>query len=543
MAYAATTIIECQVGGNDTNNGALFDPGKVAAGGWTDGAATVATGNSPVFTSASYSFVAGDVGAWLYITSGTNWIPGWYQIASVAGGAATLTASIGSAVLAGNVGMNTVAGCATTASPTGATWAIDYSQQSTAEVSYTDLVSAGAGLTVSSATSPFGRHQVGNGLVITSGTNFNTGRYVIASVAAVTFIATVVGPTNITTGAGVSGVGGLGGAMVSPSIAVSIIVAAMFVFCKYNASPFAVTSASTSTAGGCLANTLSHSLIGYNTSRTLKNTDANRPTIQAQSISTFTMYLLAGQDTNIRNIIWDAQSLTSARGFNGSSRVRAYNCKFMNFTNMAVLGAITCVQCEFVGHTLIEATNGILGYDCEAHGGTSPGFKNYASLTRCYAYNNTGASSHGFVISLPTNNAINCVAYNNGGDGFNITTVNSTHIGCISENNGGWGFNVSTGNFGTLLNCATYNNTSGSVSSASIDPLSSVIANTTGSFFTAAGSGDFSLNNLANQGALLRAACAVFNTIPTGTTLGYLDIGAAQHQDSPSTTTIFALND
>ena len=90
MALGGTTIVEVQTGGSDSANGGCFDPGKVSAGGFTDGAATSATGNSPVFSSASYNFVAGDVGAWLYIDSGTNWIPGWYQIASVASNVATI---------------------------------------------------------------------------------------------------------------------------------------------------------------------------------------------------------------------------------------------------------------------------------------------------------------------------------------------------------------------------------------------------------------------------------------------------------------------
>jgi hypothetical protein len=109
----------------------------------TDGAATLATSSAPVFTSASYTFVAGDVGAFIYIKSGTNWTAGWYPIASVSGGAATLTASIGAAVLDTNKGLNTAAGCATTASPTAATWGIDYSQSATSRLTFTDMVIGG----------------------------------------------------------------------------------------------------------------------------------------------------------------------------------------------------------------------------------------------------------------------------------------------------------------------------------------------------------------------------------------------------------------
>src|SRR6185503_9870086 len=95
------TIFEVRAAGSDTANGGFFDPGQTA-GMNTDGAATSATGNSPVFSSASYNFVAGDVGAWVYIALGTNWTPGWYQIASVASNVATLTATIGTAYLSVN---------------------------------------------------------------------------------------------------------------------------------------------------------------------------------------------------------------------------------------------------------------------------------------------------------------------------------------------------------------------------------------------------------------------------------------------------------
>jgi hypothetical protein len=216
MAISANVIFDVRTGGSDTANGGAFDP-SVTAGMFTDGAATVATGNSPVFTSASYNFVAGDVGAWVYVSSGTNWTAGWYEIASVTANAATLKAAIGESRLMVSLvpwSVNTVAGCATVASPTGATWTIDYSQQNAAQFSYTDLASAGAGLTVSSAAFPFARHQVGNMLVIASGTNFTAGNYIIASVAA--GVATVTGAANITSGVGASGVGGLGGAMASP---------------------------------------------------------------------------------------------------------------------------------------------------------------------------------------------------------------------------------------------------------------------------------------------------------------------------------------
>src|SRR5689334_13109908 len=127
MAVPATLIYEVEIGGSDTANGGGFDPSQTA-GMFVDGAATGANTASPVFTSASYRFVAGDANAWLYIAVGG--IPGWYQIASVnvGTGAATLSAAIGAGVLP-SLTPTTVLGCHTSATLSGATWTIDYSQQ------------------------------------------------------------------------------------------------------------------------------------------------------------------------------------------------------------------------------------------------------------------------------------------------------------------------------------------------------------------------------------------------------------------------------
>ena len=150
----------------------------------TDGAATSATGTAPVFNSASYNFVSGDVGAKLFIASGSNWIPGWYAIVSVASNKATLNATAGEAVLAPGAsgGLSTVNGCATTASPTGATWTIDYSQQAAAQFSYTDLAIQSTNTELQSSGHPFGIQQVGNLVYATSGSGFTVGWYCIQSI-------------------------------------------------------------------------------------------------------------------------------------------------------------------------------------------------------------------------------------------------------------------------------------------------------------------------------------------------------------------------
>ncbi len=184
MALTAGTIHQIQSTATASNvNGGGFNPFNTNM--LTDGAATSATGNSPVFSSASYNFVAGDVGHWVFIKSGTNWTPGWYQIASVAANAATLDAAIGSGLqTANNLFMTqTVAGCATTASPTAATWTIDYSQSDSAPFTATDLT--GATTNCTSVANPFGKNMTGNIINLnTTGTGGTIGWYEITIVVA-----------------------------------------------------------------------------------------------------------------------------------------------------------------------------------------------------------------------------------------------------------------------------------------------------------------------------------------------------------------------
>jgi hypothetical protein len=533
MALSATTIFEVETGGSDTLNGGAFDPGQTA-GMLTDGAATVATGTAPVFTSASYNFVAGDVGAWVYIASGSNWIPGWYKIASVASNAATLNATIGQAVLKAALTPSTVAGCATTASPTVATWTIDYSQQSSAAFSYTDLASAGTGLTVSSAAKPFGKQQVGNALVITGGTNFNAGRYVIASIGAVN-VATVVGPTNVTTGAGVTGTGGLGGALASLGIVSSVIVNSNAVFVKSGS--YTVTSATTSIAAGCFSSAGTNLLImGYGS---VRGDFGTAPVLTAGTISTFSVIAISGVGSSIQNVTVDCASKTSSRAFNSTQSDQfIYKCLGKNATNSA-FGATSnssiVLLCQATGCATNPAINCPVCIACESFSNTVTGFSgaSFGFFEFCLSYNNSGASSDGFADAGPAE-YLNCVSYGNGRDGFRAQgNIGETYVNCIAEANSGFGFN---GNSlpTRLFSCGGYNNTSGQTNQTTtyVDQNIGFINNTTGTFFVNAAGGNFALNQLAGQGALARAA-GIPGPFPAGTTTGFLDLGAAQHQDSP----------
>jgi len=168
MALSASTVFEINSSATAGNvNGGGFNPANANMLTDLTTDSNTANTNSPVCSSASYNFVANDVGHWLYIKSGTNWTPGWYQIASVASNKATLSAAVGSAIQVANnrYGTNTAAGCATTGTPTGGTWSIDYSQSTASPFAATDLASSSGSSNPSSITSagvPFGPQMTGN---------------------------------------------------------------------------------------------------------------------------------------------------------------------------------------------------------------------------------------------------------------------------------------------------------------------------------------------------------------------------------------------
>ncbi len=165
MALATGSIWEVRASATTGNvNGAGFNPAN--ANFPTDGTVDTNTGNtaSPVFSSATYNFVAGDVGAWLYVAAGTNCVPGWYQIASVASNKATLSAAIGAAVVysSGVLMASTAVGIASVGTPSSITFGVDYSQQDTAQATATDYTAVGGSTTLTSVSAGFTRMMVGN---------------------------------------------------------------------------------------------------------------------------------------------------------------------------------------------------------------------------------------------------------------------------------------------------------------------------------------------------------------------------------------------
>lgn len=360
MALSVNSIYECNASATANNvNGGGFNPTN--AGMLTDATATSATGNAPVISSASYNFVAGDVGHWIYIQAGTNWTPGWYKISSVASNQATVDATIGAAIQANPTSgypspfytVNTVAGIATTASPTAGTFTIDYSQGTTAIVNgVADFNAVGASTTLTSATAGFTPVMVGN---FFHQTTTGTGAF---GVAGWYEIATYVNATTVTLDrtpnsgtASVNTTGYVGGAMSLNSTLddnfIEIVGAtngtgASRIFIKNGVFSLGESMAP-SINGGSQAPIV---IEGYNSLRGDSPTGDTRPTIKTAANS-----LLFATNWSIFNLIVNG---TATNVVSLGATNQAVNCKFTNTSTTADRAALSVpnsnsiIRCEAI---------------------------------------------------------------------------------------------------------------------------------------------------------------------------------------------------
>lgn len=539
MAIPAGTNWEVQTGGSDTLNGGGFD--TASTGKPTDGAVSSANTSAPVVTSASYNFVAGDVNNWWYQQAGTNSIPGWYKIVSVAANAATLDAAIGHAVLA-NGTPNTVVGCGTAASLTSQTWAIDYSQVAGVVFSLTGLTTAAANAIILTASAT--KAMVGNVIQITGGTNFTTGFYAITAASA--GVSLTVDRT-CTTAAGAAGTAGIGGALATPSQAFSIGVASNRYWIKTGS--YTMSANPTMNAAGVNpSNTANPNWIsGYNSLRGDAPKTTSRPTITAASTCTTILplttagwwveYLILDCATTVAN-----SAITQSGQFSTFRYIQAINFKQFGISLSNSNPRSLVDRCEISGGTS-AATAGInMGgagriYNCYVHGNLCSGIViggQDASIIASIIAGNTGTTSDGIQTQYGVT-ILNNVLRGNGRDGVRNTT--QFNIAFLCRNNifasnavsaAGFGLNFASGlvppspdyDFNAYLTDTRNNCGSGANDvTLTVDP------------FTNAAGGDFSLNNTAGGGASCRAAGIPGGFPGLSTTTGYADIGAVQHAD------------
>lgn len=407
----------------------------------------------------------------------------------------------------------------------------DYSQQNSkntvgSDISVTNAVGAGS-TTLTSATANFSTAIVGNIIYLQGGTgSLAAGWYQVTARASTTSITL---DRAVATGTGITM--NIGGALASiGASAVAGAGAGMIVFIQ--SGTYSITSATINVAGGTISNSSLMNWVGYNTNRTMTNTDT-KPLIQ-YGVSGVSMFVSRG---TVYNLAFDGNGQTTARVNGSSDSTNMVNCSFTNMNTGSGSTTGTFNNCSATANSALVFAG--VCVDCEAYSNTATPFGGgVQTITiRCLSYNNTGATTDGFNLSAVGSMAANCSAYGNGRAGFqwNSPTRASTAVNCHAENNTGWGFDdlsgSGVGSAQVLVNCSAYNNTAGTISNLSKATIIGFITVTAGSVFVNAASANFALNNTTNQGALLRAA-GVPAFFPAGLTASYQDIGASQHQDT-----------
>lgn len=428
MTISITTAWEVRGQTGSDSSGGGFNPNN---SNMAVDLAVVSGGNtsSPVVSSASFNFT--NTSGLLFVKAGTNLTPGWYPIVSVASNQATLNAAVGAVVLYGAATiLNTVAGISSTATQAaGGTWSIDYSQQASAQISYTDMVIGATTTQFTSAGNPVGKNLVGNIINVTAGTGFTAGRYEIVSTSGTTGTC----DRSLGTASSTGGNASLGGALATVSGALSGgAIASNLFWIKADGTYNITASIAVSLSAGTPTNTSNRTrIIGYSTYRG----DNGQVTVKANTNTGITMINVTGNYAIVQNFILNCNSLGTSTGISlAGSTGFAFNCAVQNFTTagIAVSGAACLVKrCSVTGGTS-AATAGInqttgqgsIITECTIDSNSCSGIvtvtSSYVQIERCQVTRNTGSTSDG-IVAVTGVRVTFCTIANNGRNGINDT--------------------------------------------------------------------------------------------------------------------------
>lgn len=419
----------------------------------------------------------------------------------------------------------------------------DYTQQNAAQVAYTDLVIGATNTQLTSSANSFTSAHVGNTINITGGTGFTTGWYNIRSVSVNTAtMDRTVGTANST-----NGTGNLGGALLSPSIAAGNAVTSNIIFVKNGT--FTISTNTTNAANGRVTmpggtNTAMAMLVGYNTTRTIDNSDSTIPILNVTTPVTWAV-ILGNQYIRIRNI--KVQFNYSG----GNSNFGIYMDSNFGIVENSVItnpGSAQVVQAFYEDGSQNTVINCYVS-------GVQQGFiiQNFSTAVVCTA---TACTTEGFLGGVCT--FLYCIAFANAGYGFNgannssvrfyhctsygntgangqgfLLNNNDTCINCVATGNAKFGFNANGTAWETLrmLNCAGFNNTSGNTDSNISTHANFGFITLSADPFTNAAGGDFSLNSTAGGGAALRGS-GFPSSYPNTITNTFPSVGASQPSTS-----------
>ena len=394
----------------------------------------------------------------------------------------------------------------------GVSGSVDFSQQDTAQLSLSDVVTNGT-TTVTSVTGGFTAAMVGNGISIVGTV------YEITAVASSTSIT-----VDRTTATGAGQVGKIGGALASGGNAIGAWVGSNTIYMRGS---FAVTTATNNVAGGCMFNTVSWSsfanrIIGYAVTRG----DGGIATIQASGISSATL-LRTNQSLIVFNLKFDAQNLATVYPLwaDGSPNLRIENCTIAN--GSSVEGPYTSGNTEY-DSCLFYKVGVNLGFVIDSVFLYCPG-ATVGTVVDCLVIGSTGTGSNAaLTVSV---RAKSCTVYGSASHGIypsqtSVAQCQAIVTDCLVVNCAGYGiFTFGGRSVSYSANNGFYNNASGITDGQTRDFVNNIILS--GNPFVNPGAtlntladvrAAFALNNMAGAGASARGAARV----------AYSDLGAVQ---------------
>lgn len=583
MAFANATNWCIRSDGN-ANNGAGFNPANANFA--TDGSITTATGNSPVLSSASYNFVAGDVGASVFFPNSGTALAGWYTIASVATNKATLSAAVGQAEVLGvsgakassggvtaygssgvprsnrPIGSNLVAGCNTVASPTGVTWGVDYSQQASG-LSITGIANGATATQITSVTSTgnaaMGVNWIGNILNVTSGTGFTVQRVEIQNVAAgVATVDKTLGGTSLSGGAGT-----LGGSAIKVTDISTLALAGNYLAIQATGT---YTLAATWTLGAGVKGDTTNGNILLEGFTTVRGARDGRPLITS---STNSVHLITFNDNDfwkVRHLKMTHTAATRGGAFTAITSASSPlwlqdiicgtvggsdGClSLFNTANQTLILYLEGVEVAGSTGTTGALSNAACGstwnlYGCYIHDGVkvlAPG--NNSTIVNCQdsiftlmsgiAWDFSGQTTANIAFTSHyctyVDNGGDCVKFGNSSGTFSLELESN-----VVYNNTGWWINspiseqIADQNTKINRNNCLGSNSSGNYNG--VNPGFGDVLLTADPFVNRTGR-NYALNSTAGGGAACRGAAfpASWGGVPD--TLNYRDAGAQQHQDA-----------
>ncbi len=417
---------------------------------------------------------------------------------------------------------------------------VDYSQQDAAQFSLTTASTVHS--TTTQINVAVGDHTVSANDV---GNIFNnTGGSATVQRLEITAVDIANNRWTVDKAAGTSGqtlTGSFGGAVAHPSNIASVVVGSNIMFIKYNATAYTFTSGLSISGSGVL-------VIGYDSTRTVGNNDANRPILRtgANSITLFSGFAQG---------VWRNLSFDNPSSFNSNTGIVTggnsfiYNCKFDTIKQIAINlnNQSAAIDCEFVSCGSANLAANVAGASsfiqrcifrsCSTAGASAVVVLlsgNGSSAIECVITGTTGGGT-AMTLGAAYSHAYRCVVHNNtggvGSHGFTMSAVPTLLEACIAYGNAGWGINTPTATTNQrltrIVRCATGNNTLGHINptGSSIDQQISCVT-LSGDPFIDATSFNFGLNGTSGAGASCRDIPVVF---PGGTMTSYTDIGAVQH--------------